>query len=325
MSEKNAHILCEKMKIEWNNLTIIRSSSFAHPHIFLQVHKKKKTKKEASYSQVVEEINKTSAGRHIVYCATPEICEDLKIYVTNEITNSEIGLYHGNLSGEEKHMSLMKWKTGNTKIIIATNAFGMGINTSDVYLIINFNFHLSLGQYIQESGRAGRDEDARENETLQRRIYLEQGLQSLSDIVSSSCGNCSNCQCRAVDNPSLINVTTDAIRVVDIIRRTIEELEEDNIIVQDDVIGIFLQLKNKKIIDKKLNSLSIYEENFDRTIWNSKQAFHLLDDLINKKIVVEAVMLKKTDAGFWISDSKITGVAGDAEEMVYSYSWDYYL
>jgi len=35
--------------------------------------------------------------------------------------------------------------------------------------------------------------------------------------------------------------------------------------------------------------------------------------------------LKKTGAGFWISDSKITGVAEDAEEMVYSYSWDYYL
>ena len=64
---------------------------------------------------------------------------------------------------------------------------------------------------------------------------------------------------------------------------------------------------------------------FISTIRNSKQAFHLLDDLINKKIVIEAVTLKKTGAGFWISDSKITGVAEDAEEMVYSYSWDYYL
>ncbi|CAJ0830355.1 4212_t:CDS:2 [Entrophospora sp. SA101] len=97
------------------------------------VHEKKKPKKEANYSQVVEEINKTSTGRCVVYCATPKICEDLKIYVTNEITNCEIDLYH------------------------ATNAFGMGINTSDVYLIIHFNFLLSLGQYIQESGRAGRD------------------------------------------------------------------------------------------------------------------------------------------------------------------------
>src|SRR5215204_2867699 len=101
----------------------------------------------------------------------------------------------------------------------------MGINTSDVYLIIHFNFPLSLGQYIQESdfkllygiiseSRA----DAGEDETLQRRIYLGQGLQNLREIMffceekykclqqillnfyawsadaaSSSCGNCSNC------------------------------------------------------------------------------------------------------------------------------------
>ncbi|CAJ0895586.1 12819_t:CDS:2 [Entrophospora sp. SA101] len=132
MSEKDAHILCEKMKIEWNDLTIIRSSSFARPHNFLQVQEKKKSKKDASYGQVVEEINKNPAGRCIVYCASPKICEDLKIYIINEITNCEVGLYHGNLSGKEKHVSLMKWKTGNTKIIIATNAFGMGINTSDL-------------------------------------------------------------------------------------------------------------------------------------------------------------------------------------------------
>ena len=113
--------------------------------------------------------------------------------------------------------------------------------------------------------------------------------------------------------------------MINIVRKIIEELEEDNIIVHDDIIGIFLQLKNKKLIDKKLNSVSIYDENFNRTIRNSRQANHLLDELISKKIIIEIVTLQKSGAGFWITNSKIIDVAENAEELVYSYSWDYYL
>ena len=115
------------------------------------------------------------------------------------------------------------------------------------------------------------------------------------------------------------------IRMINIVRKIIEELEGDNIIDRDDIIGIFLQLKNKKLIDKKLNSVSIYDENFIRTIRNSKQANHLLDELISKKIIIEIVTLQKSGAGFWITNSKIIDVAEGAEELVYSYSWDYYL
>ena len=269
----------------------------------------------------------------------------------------------------------MKWKTGIAKIIVATNAFGLGINTLDIYLIIHFNFPLSIGQYIQESGRAGRDGslsksiilfsrsefkllygiicesrgDVGEDENTQRKVHLEQSLQKLHELMffcekkykclqqtlltyyawstdtnSSPCDNCGNCQRKFVDNPNLSNVNTDAIRMINIVRKIIEKLGGDNIIVCDDIIGIFLQLKNKKLIDKKLNSVSIYDENFNRTIRNSKQANHLLDELISKKMIIEIVTLQKSGAGFWITNSKIIDVAEGAEELVYSYSWDYY-
>lgn len=52
---------------------------------------------------------------------------------------------------------------------------------------------------------------------------------------------------------------------------------------------------------------------------------HLLDELISKKIIIEIVTLQKSGAGFWITNSNIIDVAEGAEELVYSYSWDYYL
>ncbi len=208
LSEKDAHTLCEKMKIQWNDIAVIRSLSFARPKIFLDVYEKKKTKKEINYDQIIEEIDKNISGRCIIYCASPRICEELKTYVANKINKYEVDLFHGDLTGERKNLSLTKWKTGVTKIIVATSAFGMGINTPDVNLIIHFNFPLSLGQYVQESGRAGRDgtkaksvifyskselkflygiisekrEDMGDEETLERRAYLKQGIEKLHEV-----------------------------------------------------------------------------------------------------------------------------------------------
>ena len=76
---------------------------------------------------------------------------------------------------------------------------------------------------------------------------------------------------------------------------------------------------------KKLNSLTLYNDNFDRTIRNSYQANHLLNDLIIKKIIFEEVKLYKSSAGFWVLDSRVVGVAEETKTLIYSSSWDYYL
>ena len=56
--------------------------------------------------------------------------------------------------------------------------------------------------------------------------------------TSSSCGNCSNCQRRNIERPDLFNVTGDAIRMLKIVKELIEELEDDNNIFRDDIIGV---------------------------------------------------------------------------------------
>src|SRR6185369_14642607 len=86
---------------------------------------------------------------------------------------------HGDLTGERKNLSLTKWKTGVTKIIITTSAFGMGINTPDVNLIIHFNFPLILDQYVQKSGRTGRNG----TEAKSAMFYSKSDLKFLYGII----------------------------------------------------------------------------------------------------------------------------------------------
>ena len=65
-----------------------------------------------------------------------------------------------------------------------------------------------------------------------------------TDMTAISCSNCGNCQCKTADDPELVNITADAIRMVDVVKKI---KEFDDVITHDDIIGVFLQLKKQKI------------------------------------------------------------------------------
>lgn len=68
-----------------------------------------------------------------------------------------VNYYHAGLTTQERNERQEAWKTGKTRVIVATNAFGMGIDKADVRLVIHVDLPNTIESYYQEAGRAGRD------------------------------------------------------------------------------------------------------------------------------------------------------------------------
>jgi ATP-dependent DNA helicase RecQ len=103
--------------------------------------------------------------------------------------NFKSSFYHGGLSVKEKQISFDNWMTEKTPIMISTNAFGMGIDKSNVGIVVHFDVPFSIENYIQESGRAGRNEKKsfavllkNENDISIYKEQVKKGLPSLLEI-----------------------------------------------------------------------------------------------------------------------------------------------
>ncbi len=94
-------------------------------------------------------------GTGIVYVRTREKTETLARFLTEQGIAADF--YHGGMGYAERSIRQDDWIRGKTRIIVATNAFGMGIDKADVRFVIHYDLCDSLEAYYQEAGRAGRD------------------------------------------------------------------------------------------------------------------------------------------------------------------------
>jgi ATP-dependent DNA helicase RecQ len=95
-------------------------------------------------------------GAGIIYGSTRKGCDELVALLRNA-SDRKIGLYHAGLETEQRRLVQERFMSGEVEIIVATNAFGMGIDRADLRFVIHYNMPGTLEAYYQEAGRAGRD------------------------------------------------------------------------------------------------------------------------------------------------------------------------
>ena len=95
-------------------------------------------------------------GAGIIYASTRKNCEHLVELLESNVDRS-LAFYHGGLAPDQRRAVQEKFMTGETPIIVATNAFGMGIDKPDLRFVVHYNMPGSVEAYYQEAGRAGRD------------------------------------------------------------------------------------------------------------------------------------------------------------------------
>lgn len=138
---------------------IIENLDFVNPKIF----KASFARPNISYSVIhtddklfqLEHLLKTHQGSSIIYVRNRRATRDIHNFLSAKGFSSTF--YHGGITNKEKQQRLYQWTNDQKQIMVATTAFGMGIDKANVKTVIHFNLPESLESYYQEAGRSGRN------------------------------------------------------------------------------------------------------------------------------------------------------------------------
>ncbi|MBS5884945.1 DNA helicase RecQ [Clostridium sp.] len=274
----------EEVKGDIINLLGLRDPSlfvtgFDRENLFINIEKGNDKK---SYILKYIEENRDSSG--IIYAATRKEVD----YIYELLTSNgyKAGRYHAGLNDELRKENQEDFIKDKINIMVATNAFGMGIDKPNIRFVIHYNMPKNIEGYYQEIGRAGRDGEKSEcillfspsdihtqkylievsTENIERKnnqylklkqmvdliysndCYRKYILNYFGEAVSEDCNNCSSC----LSEGELVDKTIDAQKVLSCIYRMKKSFGVAM------VVDVLRGSKNSKVINAKFNELSTY-------------------------------------------------------------------
>ena len=128
-------------------------TGFARPNLS---HEVRSPQNERQKMEMLLEFLRGNPGSGIIYTSSRKRTEQVAGSI-GETLRRTVTVYHAGMETQERHAAQDLFMSGGAEIVVATNAFGMGIDKSDVRFVVHYNVPGSLEAYYQEAGRAGRD------------------------------------------------------------------------------------------------------------------------------------------------------------------------
>ena len=135
------------------------------------------------YQRILDFMKNNSASG-IIYVRTRKEAEELTAFLKQKGIEN-VDFYHAGLSLKDKNQNQKKWQQSSSHTLVSTNAFGMGIDKENVRFVIHFSPSVSLENYYQEIGRAGRDG----HESYALLLWNEQEFSDIDDVFRNQIPN----------------------------------------------------------------------------------------------------------------------------------------